>query len=108
MSKLAGPIGLGELHLGRLQTKSDVTPFTPSAVKAIDPPSGDTATLTPSVSFVGEPPSIDTIQIDAVPSAIEVYSTNRSSGVTVTCSAVTEGAKRVFRRPLASALQRSR
>src|SRR6185436_4435484 len=87
---------------------SDVTPFTPSAVKAIDPPSGDTATLVPSASFVGEPPSIATIQIDTVPPASEVKSTNRSSGVIATCSAVTEGTNRIFLRPFASAVQRSR
>ena len=81
MSKLEAPIVLGELHPGRLQTRSDRTSLT-SAVKAIDPPSGDTATLEPSVSLVGEPPSIDTIQIDIDPPAIDVKSTNRSSGVT--------------------------
>ena len=78
------------------------------AVNAIDPPSGETATLVPSVSFVGVPPSIGTIQIDTVPPTSEVKSTNRSSGVTATGSAVTVGANRVVRRPLASAVQRSR
>ena len=77
-------------------------------MKAIDPPSGDTAAPEPSASFVGEPPSIATIQIDTVPPAIEVKSTNRSSGVTATWLAVTEGTNRVFRRPFASAVQRSR
>jgi hypothetical protein len=72
MSNCAGPIGRGGPQPGRLQTKSDVTPFNPSAVKAIDPPSGDTATLEPSTSFWGGPPSIATIQIDTGPPSIEV------------------------------------
>ena len=65
-SNTAGPIVRGDVHPGRLQTMSD-PPSGPSAVNAIDAPSGETTTLAPSASFVGVPPSIGTIQIDTVP-----------------------------------------
>ena len=70
--ELRGPIARGEVQPGRSQTTSDERPSGACAVKAIDPPSGETATLAPSVSFVGVPPSIGTIQIDTVPPAIEL------------------------------------
>ena len=108
MSNCAGPIVLGELHPGRLQTRSVGTPPAACAVKAIDPPSGDTATLKPSVSFVGEPPSIDTIQIDTVPPSERGEQHVPIVGRDGHGLAVTEGTNRVFRRPFASAVQRSR
>ena len=98
----------GEEHPGRLQTRSEERPSAACAVKAIDPPSGETATLPPSVSFVGVPPSIGTIQMDTVPPTSETVEHGAIVGRDHALSEpVTVDTSWVIRRPLASAVQRS-